>query len=62
MNMKKYSLIICALMISTLVMAQPHKDAMPGQASGGLDIMSLAIGAVVGIVIGYLVGSRSAKK
>lgn len=62
--MKKYSLMICALMLlTTLVMAQPHKDAMPGEVSGSsFDVVSLAIGAVVGIVIGYLLGSRSAKK
>lgn len=56
--------MICALMLlTTLVMAQPHKDAMPGEVSGSsFDVVSLAIGAVVGIVIGYLLGSRSAKK
>jgi hypothetical protein len=65
--MKKTLLFTCLLVFTTLVMlAQGHVDTDSTHAetasSGGFDFTALAIGAVVGLIIGYVVGSRSAKK
>jgi hypothetical protein len=64
--MKKTLLFTCLLVFSTLVMlAQGHVDTDSTHthaSEGGFDYTALAIGAVVGLIIGYVVGSRSAKK
>ncbi len=59
--MKKSLLLACIVLLLThLSYAQPVIETEGG--SGGLDVMSVVIGAVIGLVIGYLVGSRMAKK
>jgi hypothetical protein len=59
--MRKSLLLACViLLVANLSYAQPVIETEGG--GGGLDVMSVVIGAVIGLVIGYLVGSKMAKK
>lgn len=65
--MKKTLLFTCLLVFSTLIMlAQGHVDTdsthTHASEGSGFDFTALAIGAVAGLIIGYVVGLRSAKK
>ena len=57
---KKLVSTTCLLLIAVGAFAQVHRDT-DGSASSGIDVMSVGIGLVVGLLIGYLVGSRSKK-
>jgi len=61
--MKNLLSIVCILLsFGTIALAQGTVDTDGSSTSGGMDVTSLLIGAVVGLVIGYLVGGRMAKK
>lgn len=58
--MKKSLLLSCIIMLlANLSYAQPVIET---KSRGGLDIISVVIGAVVGLIIGYFIGSKMAKK
>lgn len=48
---------LCFLLLTVRAFAQVHRDG-GGNESTGIDFLSLGIGVVVGLVIGYLLGSR----
>ncbi|CCH02890.1 hypothetical protein FAES_4891 [Fibrella aestuarina BUZ 2] len=48
---------LCFLSVASSAFAQVHRDG-GGNESTGIDFLSLGIGVVVGLVIGYLLGSR----
>ncbi|MFN8354874.1 MAG: hypothetical protein U0Y10_10540 [Spirosomataceae bacterium] len=65
--MKKSFLFTALLLLEvTFSFAQVHKDTdsltTQSASSGGFDITALAIGLIVGVGIGYVLGSRMAKK
>jgi hypothetical protein len=56
--MRKTTISLAALMVASLsAYAQPHRDG-GGSGAAGIDWLSVGIGVVVGLVIGYLLGSR----
>lgn len=57
---KSYVITIVLVLIASLSFAQAHRDALPEEE--GLNWMSLLIGAVIGLIVGYLIGSRMTKK
>lgn len=58
--MKKSLLAACIiLLLENLSYAQPVIET---KSRGGLDLMSVVIGAVIGLIIGYFIGSKMAKK
>jgi hypothetical protein len=54
------TLAVLLLFISVFAVAQVPIDTAP-KTDDGIDILSVGIGLVVGVVIGYLVGSRAKK-
>ena len=50
----------CFLLLAIAAFAQVHRDT-DGNASTGLDFVSIGIGVVIGVIIGYLIGSRTRK-
>jgi len=50
----------CLLLIAVGAFAQVHRDT-DGSTSSGIDPLSVGIGIVIGLVVGYLAGSRSKK-
>ncbi len=58
--MKKSLLAACIiLLLANLSFAQPVIET---KSRGGLDLISVLIGAVTGLIIGYFIGSKIAKK
>lgn len=62
--MKKSLQYTCLFMLLAVIsFAQKPVDTNPApKESAGFDITALAIGLVVGLAIGYFLGSRTAKK
>ena len=51
------------MLLAAISFAQKPVDTNPApKESAGFDITALAIGLVVGLAIGYFLGSRTAKK